>query len=239
MSLRAAPPAEQQTPADALVCYHAYAALRETEAGPALAGRLGFGDQALCQLAYPGDFVQKAAAAKVSFASWTRGVGPCLLEAMQTELSRRLVAAELSKRQVQNAHALVALSATSQRVFAAFFDALEQIGRLDLAQFLLTALAELLPEQGAVSDWLGDLSDTPVRLADRAAAHSAALVLPRQLDRLQRWQREAQLVGYFDEHYAASQLWKSAWEFWQGETLCAQAEALLRPSGTFALEDRR
>ena len=46
--------------------------------------------------------------------------------------------------------------------------------------------------------------------------------------RLQRWQRKARGVGYLDEGYAASQLWKTDLEHNGGEELAARAASLVR-----------
>src|SRR5262249_8675995 len=88
-SRRRPPPDAELTPADALVCYHAYLALRDTSACRALSGRLGFGTQELCWLAFPDDFVRRPADQSIDFVRWTSGVGACIVEAMQSELARR------------------------------------------------------------------------------------------------------------------------------------------------------
>jgi hypothetical protein len=64
-------------------------------------------------------------------------------------------------------------------------------------------------------------------------------VVVRQLHRLQRWERQARSVGYFDENYAASQLWKSDWEYWHGDQLCRRAHILLRELNLLAGEATR
>src|SRR5262249_58512971 len=63
----------------------------------------------------------------------------------------------------------------------------------------------------------------PPRLADRVEVHRRALALPRHLDRLQRWERKARGVGFLDEGYAASQVWKADWEQLGGDELAARA----------------
>jgi hypothetical protein len=73
-----------------------------------------------------------------------------------------------------------------------------------------------------------------VRLADRAEVYRAALVVLRHLERLRQWDQQARTVGYFDEGYAAGQLWKAEWEHWAGEGLWARAQAVLRELEPFA-----
>jgi hypothetical protein len=69
---------------------------------------------------------------------------------------------------------------------------------------------------------------TKERLADRQAIHQEALAFVRQMERFQAWQQQALAVGYFDEGYHASQLWKADWERAGGEQLCQQALAIVR-----------
>ncbi len=65
-------------------------------------------------------------------------------------------------------------------------------------------------------------------MAERVEAQRAALAFLRSLGRLQAWERQARNVGYFDEGYAASQLWKSEWEAHGGDTLCNQVSEIAR-----------
>jgi hypothetical protein len=55
-----------------------------------------------------------------------------------------------------------------------------------------------------------------------------ALTLLRHLERLQRWERAARGVGYFDEGYHAAQLWKADWEQYQGDVVCERAQNIIR-----------
>jgi len=53
------------------------------------------------------------------------------------------------------------------------------------------------------------------------------LTLLHQLAQLQHWAQQADMVGYFDDGYAASQLWKVDWEHYQGEQLAARARTVI------------
>jgi hypothetical protein len=227
------------TAADAVVCYHVFAALLDTKAAPGLATRLGFGQQTLCQLAYPGEFVNRPRDGAPDFSEWTKGVGGCILETMQHELKNRWVLLERSKCRISDWQRMKALGEAQEIVLEALLDALETAGRLDLVRFLLMVLDELLPEGVRAASWIAGLTTAGPRLADRAATYGAALVVVRQLPRLQRWERQAKSVGYFDESYAASQLWKSDWEHYRGEQLCRRADALFREIGLVAGEGTR
>ena len=69
---------------------------------------------------------------------------------------------------------------------------------------------------------------TGQRLAVRTETRRLATVLLYQLERLHRWDLEARAVGYFDEGYAGSQLWKAEWERWHGNSLHERARSILK-----------
>jgi hypothetical protein len=45
------------------------------------------------------------------------------------------------------------------------------------------------------------------------------------METLEAWQDRARYVGYFDEDYQASQLWKADWEAANGDRVAARARA--------------
>src|SRR5262249_52914977 len=131
-----------------------------------------------------------------------------------------------------------ALGGSQERVLTAFLDAVEAAGRLDLARFLLAAAARLLGPHAHEEMWVKSLRAARLRVADRTATYQSAVTLLRFLERLQGWERRARGVGYFDEGYAASQLWKAHWERHGGDALCERAQAIIhrldpmrRPAG--------
>jgi hypothetical protein len=233
-SRRRKPPPQSMTAGDALVCYYSYTALRETQAGPALTNRLGFGSQALCWLAFPQDFTRRAGDEQPDFSLWTAGVGACALESLQTELTQRLLETEHGKLHLAEAAGMQALGTSQERILDALLAALDRAGRHDLARFLLAGLAKLLPPEVAATAWIGNLREVGTRLADRAATYQKALAVVRRLDCLRQWEVRARGVGYFNEDYAAAQLWKADWEYWQGEALCQRAETVFRELDAFA-----
>jgi hypothetical protein len=85
----------------------------------------------------------------------------------------------------------------------------------------------LLPEGAKAQHWIGGLKTAGPRLADRTETHRAALVLLHTLGRLRQWSQQARTVSYFDETYAASQLWKADWESFQGDALWTRAARIL------------
>jgi hypothetical protein len=225
------PPEAELTPGDLILLYFAHEGLRgaaESLGAQEFRRRPPLARHGLCRLAYPEDFVDAPAEYEPDFAPWTAGVGACMLEALQPQLAERWVQVESEKGRVADWRVMRALGQSQERVLTAFLDAVEQAGRLDLARFLLRAAAELLGPHAEAVLWVGGLQSAGPRLADRAATYQAALAFVRQIDRLQSWERRARTVGYFDEGYAAAQLWKADWEQYHGDALAERAQAVVR-----------
>ncbi len=225
------PDEEELTAGDRILLYFAHQGLRE--AAPSLGAadlrrRQPFARHGLCRLAYPEDHTAAPADAAPNFAPWTNGVGAAMLEALQAELAARWIEVEGAKSRITGWQAMRDLGRAQERVLTAFLDAVERAGRLDLARFLLRAAHELVGEHANAAMWVGGLAGAGQRLADRAAAYQSASALLRQMPRLQSWERRARTVGYFDEGYQASQLWKADWEQYDGDALHDRALAIVR-----------
>ena len=65
-----------------------------------------------------------------------------------------------------------------------------------------------------------------------------ATVFLRQLERLRGWARRARGTGYFDEGYAAAQLWLADWEAHGGDDLCARAQGILQALDPLRMTER-
>jgi hypothetical protein len=227
------PPRNELTVGDWLLFFLAYQAVRETEVGEALRARSPFVGHALCRLAWPQDFMAPTADVALDFAVWTTGQGACILEAMQHELANRWVQLERAKARIADWKTMQALGRAQDQVLAAFLQEVDTAGRRDLARFLLHAAAELLPEGATPALWIEGLTSAGPRLADRSETYRAAGAFLRHLDRLAAWEREARAIGYLDEGYAASQLWKADWERCQGAALHLRAQTVLRAMEPF------
>jgi hypothetical protein len=222
-------PDAELTPADRLLMFLAYDALRDTEAGPPLRARPLFARNGLVRLAFPDDYAGAPADPAPDFAPWTTALGAAMLEALLPWLEARWAMIERRKVQVGDWAALRDLGLAQEHVLTAFTDAAEAADRPDLVRFLLRVAAAVLPEGVVPAAFIGGLQGPgPARLAERVEVHRRALALPRHLERLQRWERRARGVGYLDEGYAASQLWKADWERLNGDELAARAAALVR-----------
>lgn len=219
------------TPADRLLLYFAYDALRgETETGAALRQWTVFVRNALVRLAFPEDFA--AAGARFpdpDFAPWLDGLGACILEALQAEFVGRWYSVESAKGQVSDWARLRALGQAQEQLLEAFSRAVFEAGRPDLARFLLTMSSELLAVERQPTFWIGGLQGAPPpRLADQIETRRSALALLRQMNRFQEWERWARSVGPFDDGYRVAQLWLTDWEQYHGPARAHQAQALLR-----------
>jgi hypothetical protein len=215
---------------DQLLLYYAYGGLRQVRGGSVQepGKKSVFAGNAICRLGYPGDFANAPADVEFSFGPWLSEPGSWILEALQGELASRWVAAEEQKEKEPSWTYMQAVGRTQGQAVSAFLDAIDGAGRRDLARFLLAALARLLAEGVTAERWLGGMKFRGTTIAERTETGRHALVALRQLGRLRQWAQEARGVAFFEENYAASQLYKADWEHWQGEALHARAEAILR-----------
>jgi hypothetical protein len=214
------------TPADWLLLYLAYTALRQTPLAPAIRAWPVFVRNPLCRLAYPTDFPR--ATKPIDFAPWTKSLAGCILEGLQSELTAAWVEAEAKKGQTSPWQELQEAGRAQERELDSFLTVLETADRRDLARFLLRALQAGVTEDVKAVRWVAGLQSAGTRLADRAETYHCALTVVRQLDRFRRWAAAARGVGYFDEGYAAAQLWLADWEQSQGEELARRGQALQR-----------
>jgi len=181
----------------------------------------------LCRLMFPEDFAD-APLEGDEWRPWTSGVGSCILECLQRPLAVRWIETETAKERIKDAAWMRALGQRQARMLESFCAAMSAAGRWDLARFLLATAEAVLADNPTARRWIGGLNVETLRLADRVETYRAATALLRRLGELQRWEAEARTVGYFDEGYAASQLWKADWEHYQGDELCRRAEAIVR-----------
>ena len=94
--------------------------------------------------------------------------------------------------------------------------------------FVLHAATTILANRPTQSFWTGGLHGSgPPRLRDRLETQRLALALPRQLETMHDWDRQARSIGYFDEEYQASQLWKDDWEQADGDDAVQHVRHLL------------
>lgn len=211
---------------DRLLIYLAYERIRPIrEAAPWLRR---FAGQSLCRLAFPQDFREAPPVAADKFLPWTQGQGGCILEALQHNFAEHWIHVERSKGRIVKASEMLALGKSQEQVLDGFLGVLASAQRRDLARFLLLAARRLLEPQPPPSAWIASLDVSGLRMADRADAYRASTAFLRRLETFEGWQRHARSVSFFDEDYAASQLWKSDWEELQGDEICRRAQHLVQ-----------
>lgn len=215
------------TPADELFFWMAFDA---TRTDPDLLGVLrrkdAFRLNPLCWISFPGDMTDADEATPPPLAGLFEGQRAVLLECLQKHLEHRWVRSERMKGQVGDWKKMRQQGRAEFAALRAFLKAAAEAGRTDLARFVLRTNAALFTGDMTPVFWTGGLQGSgPPRLADRLDTQRASLAVPRQMEVLEDWQARARSVGYFDDGYQASQLWKAEWEAVGGDRVAARARA--------------
>jgi hypothetical protein len=219
-------PEAELKPADRLLLFLTFEALRESEFGTALRVRPAIATNGLVRLAFPQEFT--AATLEPIFAPWLHGLGSAIIEAIEPWLIERWIQIEQHKREIGDWPALAALGREQDRMLTMFTTAAESAGRPDLVRFLLRVAAAVLTPDVSKDMFSGGLQGTgPARLGDRVEVLRMAVAVPRQLLRLRDWERRARTIGYLDEGYSVAQFWLADWERLDGDALAERAEKLL------------
>jgi hypothetical protein len=188
----------------------------------------GFRDHALIALLFPETRAEQRITGAVDFTPWVQPEGAWLTETVAPLLADRWVRIERAKRQSADLAFIRLLSSTQQQVLDAFLDAVTRSDRWDLTRWLLSAAAGVLREVPAHDRYFPRFQTDGMRMTERSMLYEQGLVLFRGLERLQEHHRQARSVGFHDEAYQTSQLWKSDWERLHGDTICDQAGDLVR-----------
>ena len=227
-------PGVSLTLGDRLVLLLAYQAIRSTVSGGVCFRGEPWKSDGMCNLLFFEDFVASEQM-DLNFKPWLTAAGAAILEAWQAKLALRWMEMEREKAREPDAAKVRQIGQSQTRVLSAFFDFAEKVNRRDLSRFLLVSTAQLLRVAPTATQWTGSIKTLGLRLADRTETYRASLALLWQLERLETWNKQARAVGYFDEGYVASQLWKTDWEAYNGDAICEQARTIIRqaePMGT-------
>lgn len=217
------------TPADELFFWLAFDAIRsDPDLLAALRKKAAFRQNPLCWISFPGDMTENDNPAPPDFAPLFSGQRAVFLECLQAHLTHRWVRSERMKGQIGDWKRMRHQGRAEFTALQAFLQAANDANRRDLARFVLKTNAALLSSEMTPVFWTSGLQGSgPPRLADRLDTQRAALALPRQMATLENWQQQSLGVGYFDEDYQASQLWKADWEAAQGDRVAARARATI------------
>jgi hypothetical protein len=221
------PPADELTPADELFFWLAFDACRtDPDLVAVLRRKDAFLLNPLCWISFPGDLVESDEPAPPDFGPLFAGLRAVILECLQTHLTGRWLRSERAKGQVGDWKRMRQQGRAEFAALQAFLKAAGEANRPDLARFVLRTNAALFQTDLTPVFWTGGLQGSgPPRLADRLDTQRAALAVPRQMEALEAWQQRAVYVGYFDEDYQASQMWKQDWEAANGTVVTARARA--------------
>lgn len=216
---------------DQLLAFWAYDLLAQTDCAADLSGRPAFAENALCQLAHPDHFAKASYTPAPDLGAWAGPGRSWIVEALQPAIAEGWLRSEQAKGEIRDWQALRLVGEFQGALLDAWLSALEGRSRWDLARSLLVAGRRLLASGGdeAIDParWVGRLHLDGLRLADRTLAYQGALALVRRFERLKDWEQRARGVGYFDEGYAAAQLWLSDWERLEGDAIHSRAQQLI------------
>lgn len=220
-------PAANLTPADEFFLWRAFDACRaDPDLVAVLRRKECFQRNPFCWIASPGDLTDADEPVVPDFGPLFAGVRAVVLECLQPHLAIRWIRSERAKGQIGDWRKMRQQGRAELAALQAFLAAAEAANRIDLARFVLKANASLFVGELSPAFWTGGLQGSgPPRLADRLDTHRAALAVPRLMEVLDDWQQRARNVGYFDEGYQASQLWKQDWEAADGDRVAARARA--------------
>lgn len=223
-------PAKSLTPADELFFWQALDSMRsDPDLVAALRHRDVFRRNPLCWISFPGDMVEAEELTPPDFTPLFHGQRAVFLECLQHHLEQRWIRSERMKGQLGDWKKMRQQGRAEYTALRAFLEAADANNRRDLARFVLRTNAAILATEMTPVFWTGGLQGSgPARLADRLDTQRAALAVPRQMELLESWQRRAISVGYFDEDYQASQMWKSDWEAARGDAVAAHARTAIQ-----------
>lgn len=217
--------ADDRTAADDLFFWLAFDACRaDGDLVTIFRRKRAFRENPFCWLAMPGEMVEGDEAEPPDFGPCFAGVRAVLLECLQAHLTARWTRSERAKGEVSDWRRMRQVGRAEEATLRAFLAAADAAGRPDLARFVLRTNAAVLKADQTPAYWAGGLKGNgPPRLADRLDTQRAALAVPRQMATLATWQERARSVGYFDDGYAASQLWKQDWDAADGDRVADRA----------------
>lgn len=153
-----------------------------------------------------------------------------LLEALSQDLTKRWIAIERSKADITEASELTRLGSVQQVALDAYLDAIDVLGRRDLASFIVDAARVLVPPNVSSREVAGlyraELSSRET-LAERHAALRGAGAFFRAALRIGRWNEAHRTTRIFDDGYDRDQALLTKWEA-VGPAGFERIEAMLR-----------
>ena len=181
----------------------------------------------LIALAMPDQFARVGVMPEVNFEGWMTGARSLIIEALQEELAQAWIVMEKGKSEIRSMGEMNRLGEVQHVVLSSMMEACQQHERRDLCRFILEAMTEVAKPNRSRKDWIGALETKGKRLAERTAAYDHASAFLRAHIPLRQWQKQSAGVSFFDEGYAASQLWKNTWEECKAEASVDEAKRII------------
>ncbi|MCB9674011.1 MAG: hypothetical protein H6737_02785 [Alphaproteobacteria bacterium] len=170
----------------------------------------GFGavqHEPLVQLAFPW-WVE---ATPVDWPAFLKG-REWMIEGLHDLLADAWVEAQRDMIDTRSPARVIAGSERQRAVLTGFLDAIEAMGRRDLADFLLAAGERLVPDPALPPAFGPRELDTTATLRDRTAAVRGSTALLEALARVQQFNAADRTVRFFDDEYEATQQRLARWE---------------------------
>jgi hypothetical protein len=213
---------------DRFVLTLAFDAVADTEIGPHWAAHAPFRNDGLCALLRPELMTAGPRSFSPNFEPWMSPLGQSILESVQRRLAQRWVRVEASKATIVSGDQMLSLGKSQQTTINAYLQAIDNAGRRDLARWLLIAFQSIVADSPEESRWMGGLDVKGLRVAQRMELYRTAVAFLATTNQLSKWQKQAEATGYFDEDYAASQIWKTDWEQYNSGAVVAAAQRLVK-----------
>lgn len=212
---------------DQLLFLMAYAVLRSTIAGPALLKQPGLRDHGLIHLMFPADVASAQNNPPPDLDHWCAADQAWVSEALQSRLALQWTRSEQAHWTSNNDADVLLAGRATENVLENWFRATEASGRRDLCLFLLKAGRRLMDSPDR-DQWFQRFDLRQLQMADRTRFYDAALSFWMSAERLRQWTLQAQAVGFYDDDYQASQLWKREWETLDGDRFVREAQAIIK-----------
>ncbi|MSU77926.1 MAG: hypothetical protein EXS16_07505 [Gemmataceae bacterium] len=223
------PQADELELGDRLIFLHSYQAVRGDERAEKMQNHWpSLWSDGLCRLFFVEELIDAKTLTRIDWSPWLTEQGAAILESMQSALAERWEHLEARKQTFRDVVKIRQFGASQARVLGEYLDAIDAVHRRDLARCLLDAGRRVMRDRPTAHRWIGNLDIKRERIADRVLIYRDALAFLHALDRLRAWNEEASHVGYFDEGYVASQLWKAVWERFDGDATTNHAAEILR-----------
>ncbi len=212
---------------DRVFAWQAFDTLHNTQGVGTLLRQPLFQNHGLIALVFPDLRAEQYVMSKPEIDLWTQRGHSWVLESCDELLADRWVQIEREKRQSANLDAVRRVSRNQQQVLQALLSTVSKRQRWDLTRWMLIATGRVLLEIDEDRSYLPQLDVRRLRVSERSTLLEEALTLFHSLNRLHQHHVDSRNIGFTDDNYHASQLWKSDWERLHGDEIHSRSQALV------------